>query len=80
MVAWTYTGEVNAKRIREQYLKAILRQDVAYFDKVRPNFLEWNPCLMTSSSIRSAPEKLLPVFKQIHVSKTFLCNWIISEF
>jgi ABC-type multidrug transport system fused ATPase/permease subunit len=38
MLSWTYTGEVNAKRIREQYLKAILRQDIAYFDKVRPNF------------------------------------------
>jgi ABC-type multidrug transport system fused ATPase/permease subunit len=35
MVTWTYTGEVNAKRVREQYLKAILRQDIAYFDKVR---------------------------------------------
>lgn len=38
MITWTYTGEVNAKRIREQYLKAILRQDIAYFDKVRPTF------------------------------------------
>ncbi len=72
MLTWTYTGEVNAKRIREQYLKAILRQDIAYFDKVRPNFLEWSPCLMTSPSIRSALEKLLLVFKQIHVSKTLL--------
>lgn len=34
MLTWTYTGEVNAKRVREQYLKAILRQDIAYFDKV----------------------------------------------
>jgi ATP-binding cassette subfamily B (MDR/TAP) protein 1 len=32
MLIWTWTGETNAKRIREHYLKAILRQDIAYFD------------------------------------------------
>ena len=32
MYAWTYTGEINSKRIREKYLKAVLRQDVAFFD------------------------------------------------
>jgi len=34
MYFWTYTGETNAKRIREKYLEAILRQDVTFFDKV----------------------------------------------
>ncbi|THH04767.1 hypothetical protein EW145_g5280 [Phellinidium pouzarii] len=34
MYAWVYTGEVSAKRVRERYLKAVLRQDVAYFDNV----------------------------------------------
>ncbi|KAI6046276.1 P-loop containing nucleoside triphosphate hydrolase protein [Pisolithus marmoratus] len=34
MYLWIYTGEVNAKRIREKYLQAILRQDIAYFDNV----------------------------------------------
>ncbi|KAG6331124.1 hypothetical protein ID866_7968 [Astraeus odoratus] len=34
MHIWVYTGEVNAKRIREKYLQAILRQDIAYFDNV----------------------------------------------
>ncbi|KAG2156010.1 P-loop containing nucleoside triphosphate hydrolase protein [Suillus bovinus] len=34
MTVWTYTGEVNAKRIREQYLQAVLRQEIAYFDDV----------------------------------------------
>ena len=34
MVIWIYTGEVNSKRIREKYLQAILRQDIAYFDTV----------------------------------------------
>ncbi|KZT11907.1 P-loop containing nucleoside triphosphate hydrolase protein [Laetiporus sulphureus 93-53] len=34
MTAWVYTGEVNAKRIRERYLQAVLRQDIAFFDNV----------------------------------------------
>jgi ABC-type multidrug transport system fused ATPase/permease subunit len=34
MTIWVWTGEVNSKRLREQYLRAVLRQDVAYFDKV----------------------------------------------
>ncbi|KAL4062317.1 P-loop containing nucleoside triphosphate hydrolase protein [Scleroderma yunnanense] len=36
MAVWVYTGELNVKRIREKYLQAILRQDVAYFDKIGP--------------------------------------------
>ncbi|OCH89914.1 P-loop containing nucleoside triphosphate hydrolase protein [Obba rivulosa] len=34
MYTWVYTGEINAKRIRERYLQAVLRQDIAYFDKI----------------------------------------------
>ncbi|THH03905.1 hypothetical protein EW145_g5914 [Phellinidium pouzarii] len=34
MYTWVYTGEINSKRIRERYLKAVLRQDIAYFDNV----------------------------------------------
>ena len=34
MAIWTYTGEVNAKRLRERYLEAVLRQDIEYFDNV----------------------------------------------
>lgn len=34
MYTWVYTGEVNAKRIRERYLTAVLRQDIQYFDTV----------------------------------------------
>lgn len=34
MTTWVYTGEKNAKRLREEYLKAVLRQDVAWFDTV----------------------------------------------
>ncbi|KAG8914035.1 GTPase-activating protein [Tulasnella sp. 408] len=34
MLIWTYTGEVNSKRIRERYLRAVLRQEIAFFDKL----------------------------------------------
>ncbi|KAI0305296.1 multidrug resistance protein 1 [Multifurca ochricompacta] len=34
MCIWVYTAEVAAKRIRELYLKAVLRQDVSFFDSV----------------------------------------------
>ena len=34
MYFWVYTGEVNSKRVRELYLKAVLRQDIAFFDNV----------------------------------------------
>ena len=36
MCTWVYTAEVTAKRIRERYLKAILRQDITFFDNVGP--------------------------------------------
>jgi len=34
MYVWVYTSEINAKRIREHYLQAVLRQDIAFFDDV----------------------------------------------
>ena len=34
MATWVYTGEATSKRIRENYLKAVLRQDIAFFDNV----------------------------------------------
>ncbi|KAJ7366944.1 P-loop containing nucleoside triphosphate hydrolase protein [Mycena albidolilacea] len=34
MYMFVYTAEVNAKRIRERYLQAVLRQDIEFFDKV----------------------------------------------
>ncbi|KAF9019020.1 P-loop containing nucleoside triphosphate hydrolase protein [Hymenopellis radicata] len=34
MYVWVYTAEVNAKRIRERYLQAVLRQDIQFFDKL----------------------------------------------
>jgi len=34
MIIWTWTGEKNARRIRESYFMAVLRQEIAYFDKL----------------------------------------------
>ena len=33
MACWMVTGERQAARIRSLYLKTILRQDIAFFDK-----------------------------------------------
>jgi ATP-binding cassette, subfamily B (MDR/TAP), member 1 len=34
MAAWVYTGERLTRQIRERYLRAILRQNIAYFDRL----------------------------------------------
>jgi ATP-binding cassette, subfamily B (MDR/TAP), member 1 len=34
--SWAFTSEVNSKRIRKAYLRAVLRQDIAFFDNVSP--------------------------------------------
>ena len=34
MGVWMYNGELNAKRLREIYLRAVLHQDIAFFDYV----------------------------------------------
>jgi len=36
MSTWVYTAEVTAKRIRERYLRAVLRQNIAFFDDLGP--------------------------------------------
>ncbi|CAG8796754.1 7617_t:CDS:2, partial [Gigaspora rosea] len=32
-LTWLFTGERIARQIREQYFRAVLRQNIAYFDK-----------------------------------------------
>ncbi|KAK4053219.1 hypothetical protein OIO90_003993 [Microbotryomycetes sp. JL221] len=34
MATWIYTGERITRRVREEYLSAVLRQNIAYFDKL----------------------------------------------
>lgn len=36
MMCWQYTSECASKRIRENYLRATLRQELAYFDDLGP--------------------------------------------
>ena len=34
MVTWNYVGEANSRRLRQAYLDAVLRQEIAYFDEI----------------------------------------------
>lgn len=34
MASWIYTGETTTRRIREGYLRAVLRQNVGFFDQL----------------------------------------------
>ncbi|TNY20501.1 P-loop containing nucleoside triphosphate hydrolase protein [Rhodotorula diobovata] len=34
MFTWIYSGETTTRRIRERYLRAVMRQNIAYFDRV----------------------------------------------
>lgn len=34
MFTWSWTGESGTRRIRENYLKAVLRQNIALFDSL----------------------------------------------
>ena len=52
MYIWVYTGEVNAKRIRERYLQAVLRQDIAFFDNVGAGEVATRIQTDTRSSLR----------------------------
>ncbi|KAK4047990.1 hypothetical protein OIV83_005024 [Microbotryomycetes sp. JL201] len=36
MATWIFTGERITRRVREAYLRAVLRQNIAYFDKLGP--------------------------------------------
>ena len=52
MSIWIYTGEVNAKRIREHYLQAVLCQDIAFFDNVGAGEVATRIQTNTHASIR----------------------------
>jgi ATP-binding cassette subfamily B (MDR/TAP) protein 1 len=36
MSIWVYTGEKNSRRIRENYFRAVVHQDIVFFDDVGP--------------------------------------------
>ena len=47
MVIWVYTGEVGTRHLREHYLKAVLRQDIAYFNGISAE--EVATCIQTDT-------------------------------
>ena len=66
MYIWVYTGEVNAKRVRERYLKAVLRQDIAFFDNVGAG--EVATRIQTDTRTRSF---LVSIFPANHIAHRF---------
>ena len=67
MSVWAYTGEINAKRIRERYLQAILRQDIAFFDHVGAGEVATRIQTDTRESI-----------KDLFTSRTWILNNIVD--
>lgn len=65
MFIWAYTSEVQAKRIREKYLHAVLRQDIGESGSgrvphfVRPRFRAPPPPLLTCACVCRADDSLL---------------------
>ena len=77
MLIWAYTGEVGTRRLRERYLKAILCQDIAYFDNVGAG--EVATCIQTDTrvyqSILLPPIYfLLPIPLKPRVPRTLLIS------
>ena len=64
MYVWVYTAEVNAKRVREKYLEAVLRQDIAYFDTVGAGEV--------ATRIQTDTRTYFPIFEYRHVTHCFL--------
>ncbi|KAI6167605.1 P-loop containing nucleoside triphosphate hydrolase protein [Pisolithus thermaeus] len=73
MYLWIYTSEVNAKRIREKYLQAILRQDIAYFDRVGAG--EVATRIQTDTLQQGISEKVALV---VCFLSTFLAGFVIA--
>ena len=61
MVIWGCTGELNAKRVRERYLQAVLRQEIAFFDKVGAGEV----ATRIQTDTRTSPLSLLPSFERL---------------
>lgn len=88
MFFWVYTGEVNSKRIRERYLKAVLRQDIAYFDNVGAGEvatrIQTDTRECSTSLSRQVTHTLLRSCSARHVGKgrtdsqlpLCICNWL----
>ncbi|TFK23400.1 multidrug resistance protein 1 [Coprinopsis marcescibilis] len=75
MYIWVYTGEVNAKRVREKYLQAILRQDIAYFDKIGAGEVATRIQTDTHLVQRGSSEK---VALMANYTASFFCGYILA--
>ncbi|KAJ2926584.1 hypothetical protein H1R20_g10519, partial [Candolleomyces eurysporus] len=75
MYIWVYTGEVNAKRIRERYLQAVLRQDIAFFDSVGAGEVSTRIQTDTHLVQQGISEKVALVFVAIGA---FICGFILA--
>ncbi|KAF8895324.1 P-loop containing nucleoside triphosphate hydrolase protein [Infundibulicybe gibba] len=73
MYVWVYTGEANAKRIRERYLKAVLRQDIQYFDKVGAG--EVATRIQTDTLQQGISEKVALV---VNFSAAFITGFVLA--
>ncbi|EGG17681.1 hypothetical protein DFA_08677 [Cavenderia fasciculata] len=72
---WMIAGERQAKTVRQEYLKAILRQDIGWFDVTKSSELATRISSDTLLYQEGIGEK---VGNYIHHNSTFLCGFIIG--
>ncbi|WOO85368.1 Sophorolipid transporter [Vanrija pseudolonga] len=75
MLIWNYTSEAQGKRIRERYLRAVLRQDIAWFDQMGAGEVATRiqtDCHLVQASIS---EKIAITIQ--HVS-TFIAGFVVA--
>ncbi|WVQ85990.1 hypothetical protein IAT38_008158 [Cryptococcus sp. DSM 104549] len=75
MFIWNITGELTSKRVRENYLAAVLRQEIAYFDDLGAGEVATriqNDCHLVQEG---TSEKVALVFQYLG---TFFCGFILA--
>ncbi|KAG7444173.1 P-loop containing nucleoside triphosphate hydrolase protein [Guyanagaster necrorhizus] len=75
MMTWVYTAEVIAKRIREYYLEATLRQDIAYFDNVGAGEIATRIQTDTDLAQKGLGEKV-PI--AVSCVAAFICGFVLA--
>ncbi|KAJ3513963.1 hypothetical protein NLJ89_g2654 [Agrocybe chaxingu] len=75
MYTWVYTAEVNAKRIRENYLRAVLRQDIAFFDNVGAGEVATRIQMDTHLVQQGMSEKVALV---VNFVSAFICGFVLG--
>ncbi|KAJ3201493.1 (ABC) transporter, partial [Dinochytrium kinnereticum] len=75
MAMWMLAGERQTKRIREEYLKAVLRQDVAWFDKTQTGDITTRMTADILTIQEGISDKVGGVFQQV---AAFLAGFVIA--